>query len=140
MKLFKSKADKKRDAFVRQALEYGSDPKRRDTLIIMGDPETDVLVAMCKGTYTAIHRKRSIAVVRNLVELNKDTRDGALLNQFVQDIAYMVVGIGDQLVNERAMRRGLAKAKDNAAKNGQPMAVFGVNDDKGNTKEMIAVK
>ena len=78
--------------------------------------------------------------MRNLVELNKDTRDGAILNQFVQDIAYMVVGIGDQLVNERAMRRGLAKAKDNAAKNGQPMAVFGVNDDKGNTKEMIAVK
>ena len=60
MKLFKSKADKKRDAFVKQALEYGSDPKRRDTLIIMGDPETDVLVAMCKGVYTAVHRKRGI--------------------------------------------------------------------------------
>ncbi len=140
MKLFKSKHEKKRDAFVKMAGDFANDGKNKDALIIMGDPETDVLVACYKGMITAVHRKRGSAVVRNLVDFNHDTRDGALLNQFIQDITYMVVGLGDAARNERDMKRGLAKARDKAAKQGMPMAVFGRTNEKGNTEEVIAVK
>lgn len=140
LKFFKSKADKKRDAFVKMAMEFGNESKRRDTLLIMGDPDTDVLVATYKGLYSAVHRKRNIAVVRNIVELNRDTRDGQLLHQFIQDLAYMVVALGDKLVNERTMKKGLGKARLRAAEKGQPMVVFGAEDEKGNTRETIAVK
>lgn len=140
MKFFKSKADKKRDAFVKAVADFANESKRKETLIIMGDPETDVLVASYKGLVTAVHRKRNISIVRNLVDLNHDTREGDLLNQFIKDLAYMVVGLGDQLQNERMMRRGLAKVRDKAQKSGQPMVQFGATDEKGNTKEVISVK
>lgn len=139
IKLFKSKADKKRDAFVKMAGEFASETKRKDALIIMCDPDTDVLVATYRGVISAVHRKRNIAVVRNLIELNRDTREGALLNQFVQDLAYMCVSIGDKLVNEKAMRKGLIKAHQKAASEGKQMVAFGAADEKGNTKEVIAL-
>jgi hypothetical protein len=140
LKFLKSKADKRRDEFAKMAMQFGNDAKRKDVLLIMGDPDTDVMVATYKGLYSAIHRKRNIAVVRNIVDLNRDTRDGALLNQFIQDLAYMVVALGDKLVNERTMKKGLSKAKLRAAEKGQPMVVFGAEDEKGNTRETIAVK